>query len=463
MDRSSVTTALDIPSQIWNYLADLRVVDLWREKHPEGRDYTFYSAHRQSYSKIDMIWSSINVLSQTKEISIGNRIYSDHAPVIMEWGYRAAGRQSSWRLNNWLLEAKGLKEVISVGIKDFFDINLGSTNLITVWETFKAYIRGEFIPQTAFRNKLMAKTRMEMVQRIKNLEQEHKQMGGQDNWALLQKEMDDLRMLDEHIAAADIMYANQKWFEFRDKSNRMLARSLEEHSYHKLVNKMRMANGTMTMNPVEKSNSFAAYYETLYASSSPPPGEVEGFGEKLDTPQLTQEDQEKLDAPVQLTEIARAINSLKLNKSPGNDRLTVKFYRKFQDQLVAVLQQLFSECILLNTVPSSWLEARITVIPKPDKELSLPQDYRPISLLNVDYKIFMTIMANRLNEIIGSYIHQDQAGFLGGGYRKDKLRQILNILAGLMGVRIPLFCFLGMLKKRLTGWSGSFKNRCLRK
>lgn len=60
-----------------------------------------------------MIWGTANLLSQIKEISIGSRIYSDHAPVIMLWGYKVERRQSPWRLNNWLLETKGIKVDLS--------------------------------------------------------------------------------------------------------------------------------------------------------------------------------------------------------------------------------------------------------------------------------------------------------------------------------------------------------------
>lgn len=82
----------------------------------------------------------------------------------------------------------------------------------------------------------------------------------------------------------------------------------------------------------------------------------------------------------------------------------------------------------------SW----IIVIPKPDKALALPQDYRLISLLNVDYKIFITLMVSRLDGLIGSYIHQDQAGFLKGCYMKDKVRQLLNIVDWVKRCKDPI-------------------------
>lgn len=70
----------------------------------------------------------------------------------------------------------------------------------------------------------------------------------------------------------------------------------------------------------------------------------------------------------------------------------------------------------------------VVVIPKVGKDLSLPESYRPVSLLNQNYKILITIMATRLNQIIGSYISRDQAGFIKGRTMRDRVRQVLNII-----------------------------------
>lgn len=75
-----------------------------------------------------------------------------------------------------------------------------------------------------------------------------------------------------------------------------------------------------------------------------------------------------------------------------------------------ILQRLFSECLQQNRILASWSKARIVIIPKEAKDSALPQDSRPIALLNLDYKMLTMIFARRLNRILGSYIHRDQAG-----------------------------------------------------
>lgn len=125
-----------------------------------------------------------------------------------------------------------------------------------------------------------------------------------------------------------------------------------------------------------------------------------------------QREREKLEEPILPEEILEDIRSLKVDKSQVLDVLTGEFYKKFQEQIAPVLQIIFAECLAKNRIPTTWLEARIVVIPKEGKELTIPQNYRPISLLNSDYKILMTVMATRLNQVIGFYVQRHQAEFI---------------------------------------------------
>lgn len=176
----------------------------------------------------------------------------------------------------------------------------------------------------------------------------------------------------------------------------------------------------------EKLEIFVEFYSALDSSLDPLIEQMNNFLYMVNIPWLREEDQKILE-PIQLIQIKMAINSLKSNKTPDSDGLTGECYKKkFQQLLAPLLQRLFSECLGQNKTPRSWLEARIVVIPELDKESALLQDYQPIALLNLDYKILMTILANRLNEILGTYIHRDQAGFIKK--KPDICRILINII-----------------------------------
>lgn len=109
------------------------------------------------------------------------------------------------------------------------------------------------------------------------------------------------------------------------------------------------------------------------------------------------------------------------------DGMTLEFYRAFRSELVPHLLELFKYCLQQSEIPATWKEVRLVVFPKKGKDARYPEAYRPISNLNVDYKVLAMIPANRLSNIIGMYIHPDQTGFIKGRNLKTNTRT-LNII-----------------------------------
>jgi hypothetical protein len=157
------------------------------------------------------------------------------------------------------------------------------------------------------------------------------------------------------------------------------------------------------------------FYQTLYDTDPVDDDFIKQYlGSLRDIPKLTEDGHINLLEPITLDEILdetrRVINKV---SSPGTDGLGYALLHQLfrYPPLQSTLVQVFNEALTSHVYPSSWQELRVRLLAKKGDLTSLA-NWRPISLINCDAKIFTRIMNSRIRKVIDKLINRCQTGFM---------------------------------------------------
>ncbi len=134
------------------------------------------------------------------------------------------------------------------------------------------------------------------------------------------------------------------------------------------------------------------------------------------------------DSDLKREELQLALRRMKKGKSPGPDGLSIEFYQHFWYILEEPLFLMFNDCIKKKELATTMKQGLISLIPKPDKDPLEIDNWRPITLLNTDYKLIALIYARRLKSGLDQIINESQTGFMKNRHISNNIRLIFDLL-----------------------------------
>ena len=412
-----------------SYMEDTDLIDIWRKQHPQDNQYTFHTKFRNQFlfSRLDYFLVSFGISNLIETSSICPSILTDHSlikiVICIDKNKRGPGY---WKFNCTLLRDPEYVDKIKSVIRETIDIE-GDINVGLLWETLKLKIRTDTIQFSARKKRSKNNLFLALDKRLKRLEKEFQGNPTDEILEIIRLVKQDINDLLQEQINGIIMRSKSDWQEYGEKPSKFFL-SLEKRNFNnKTIKRLRQANGNITMDENTILGELYSFYSKLYSTSHDP---VPNFSDldNLDIPTLNIDEQIECEGPLSQHEILSVLKTCKNNKSPGTDGFPAEFYKFFWNDIKHYLTNAINHNYMNGQLSVTQKEGLITLIPKKDKDTLLLKNWRPITLLNQDYKLASKAIAKRLCGVLPKLIHSDQTGFLKDRYIGENIIRITNIM-----------------------------------
>lgn len=243
----------------------------------------------------------------------------------------------------------------------------------------------------------------------------------------LQKEYEDI--FSNKTNGAKVRSRIQ-WWEEGEKSTKYFYGLEKRNAKEKAWNKIFDTDGKTILSTTDIQKRQVEYYKELYKSQNLTNNQLDTdffLGATNQNKKLSNESREFLDSPLNATEISKALKKMQNNKSPGPDGIIVELYKLYWNVIGDDLYDVLINGLENKQLAYSQYLAVIILLykkgPRPDI-----RNWRPISLLNSDYKLLSKVFAERLKSVMHEIIHPDQNGCIKGRYIGHNIRLIDDLL-----------------------------------
>jgi hypothetical protein len=230
-----------------------------------------------------------------------------------------------------------------------------------------------------------------------------------------------------------------KWIDEGEKPTKYFCNLEKQHSSSKTIPYIINNNGHNIYDQNEILAEAASYYKTLYSKGETKECDNAIFDELnlIHGAKLNNDEAQALEGILTMEEISTTLKNMKHFKSPGSDGFTTEFFKVFWKDLKYFILRSLNYAFISGTMSITQKQGIITCIPKENKPRTTFNNLRPLTLLNVVYKIASGTIANRLKTVLDKLISKDQTGFIKGRYIGENTRLLYDILKYTEDNKIP--------------------------
>ena len=242
----------------------------------------------------------------------------------------------------------------------------------------------------------------------------------------IEEKRDKLNKLYDFSRQGIKIRSRAAWFEDGENNTQYFEQLLKSNKRKSVIREVYKENGETTRDKEEILKEIKLFYKDLYSLRADINQNDPFFFN--DISKLNEDNREICEGKLTKDECLKVLKEMKLNKTPGNDGLTVEFYYTFWPALGDLLVEVLNETYERGELTASQKQGVITLIEKEAKDTLHIKNYRPITLLNVDYKIVSKVLAKRMKEVLNEIIHHDQVGYIKDRNIGEAVRLIDDML-----------------------------------
>ena len=406
---------------------NFQLSDVWRIHNPVTKRFTWRQSKPLVQSRLDYFLISINLMQNVKQCEIKPSIKTDHSLLSLKIKLKFGEKRGPgfWKFNASLLKDEIFIDYIKEIIAQLKHELKHMDNKALKWDYMKSEIRQRTIGYAKTQSQLKKAYENELKEKYNDLATKY--ADNNDNAVLLQ--IEEVKRDIENINKL-----KTEGCRLRSKAN--ILEEQKNASYYSNKEKKNYKTCHITMLEDEKGNQInepsnileetKRFYEDLYAETE----NINDYDKYFlnNIPQLDKKLVDVGEEEITVEECGKALKKMKNGKTPGNDGLTVEFYKMFWSSIKDLVYESFLFAYDIGELSIDQKRGIIKLIPQKDKIIKFLKNWRPISLLNTDYKIIAHILAMRLQKILPSIIHPDQNGYIEGRFIGCNIRTIYDMI-----------------------------------
>lgn len=392
-------------------MRDLMLVDVWRERNGHSRVFSRRQTVQGSLkqSRLDMMLCHRSLVGWIRRVAYRVAGFSDHdyLDVVVEPGETRRG-PGRWVLNTEILRDPGYHMDVTELFRWSFDGGRYTTDVKIWWDTLK-YDLKELSIEYGKRIRRLKRQGEGNVRALLAMELEALNKGrGEGSVARVLELEDEVRKLEVDKCRGHMIRSKARYTVEGERCTAFFFGLESKRQMKGVIKEVQNREGIVVRETTEVLEVVEDFYGELFASRG-----------------VSWEDEEFLlgqirkvvsgleigmrEGAIAEEEIAEAIAQLNAGKSPGLDGLTCEFYKRFKGQLVPILKRVYDEVFRTQELCESMKIGVIKLVYKKHGDRAILKNYRPITMLNTDFKILAKVLANRVKAVLPEVIKTTQA------------------------------------------------------